>query len=137
MMSAGRTSNPDLFWALKGGLSNYAIVTGINIKTFPIANVWAGALIVPPPGYEATFTAMGKFLDQHAESQTATATLLSPAKGTVMASLFYDGPHEKSDEDPPEFAAFRDLPIVKKTFAPTNFVSIAKGSAAILPDGLR
>lgn len=33
---ANCTSNPDLFWALKGGANNFGIVTKFTIKTLPI-----------------------------------------------------------------------------------------------------
>jgi hypothetical protein len=33
---ANSTSNPDLFWALKGGANNFSIVTKFTIKTLPI-----------------------------------------------------------------------------------------------------
>ncbi|RDW88449.1 hypothetical protein BP6252_00481 [Coleophoma cylindrospora] len=33
---ANSTSNPDLFWALKGGANNYGIVTKFTMKTYPI-----------------------------------------------------------------------------------------------------
>ena len=37
-----RASNPDLFWALKGGSSNFAIVTRYDIQTYPIGQIYAG-----------------------------------------------------------------------------------------------
>ncbi|RDW94972.1 hypothetical protein BP5796_00735 [Coleophoma crateriformis] len=33
---ANSTSNPDLFWALKGGANNYGIVTKFTLETYPI-----------------------------------------------------------------------------------------------------
>lgn len=39
-------SDPDLFWALKGGSSNYGIVTKFKLNTFPSAQVYAGVYSV-------------------------------------------------------------------------------------------
>jgi FAD/FMN-containing dehydrogenase len=39
---ASKSSNSDLFWALKGGSSNFGIVTRFDIKTIPSKKVWAG-----------------------------------------------------------------------------------------------
>ncbi|KAI1119901.1 FAD binding domain protein [Nemania abortiva] len=36
---ANSTSNPDLFWALKGGANNLGIVTKFTLKTFPISQI--------------------------------------------------------------------------------------------------
>lgn len=39
-------SDPDLFWALKGGSSNYGIVTNFKLNTFPSTKVMAGVYSV-------------------------------------------------------------------------------------------
>ncbi len=41
------TTDPDLFWALRGGGGGYAIVTAIHIELLPIKEVYAGALLLP------------------------------------------------------------------------------------------
>jgi FAD/FMN-containing dehydrogenase len=43
VVHASKTSNPDLFWALKGGSSNFGIVTRFDIETIKSPMVWAGA----------------------------------------------------------------------------------------------
>ena len=40
-------NEPDLFWALRGGGGGYAIVTGLHVNLLPIAEIYAGALILP------------------------------------------------------------------------------------------
>jgi FAD/FMN-containing dehydrogenase len=39
--------DPDLFWALRGGGGNTAIVTSISFRVFPIAAVYAGMMLFP------------------------------------------------------------------------------------------
>jgi FAD/FMN-containing dehydrogenase len=46
-LRADADSEPDLYWALKGGGGNYAIVTGLEIELVPVAEVYAGNLIFP------------------------------------------------------------------------------------------
>jgi hypothetical protein len=41
------TSEPDLFWALRGGGGGYAIVTALHVELLPIAEVYAGSLLLP------------------------------------------------------------------------------------------
>ena len=42
-----RESNPDLFWALRGGGGGYAIVTALHLSLVPISEVYAGTMIFP------------------------------------------------------------------------------------------
>jgi FAD binding domain len=41
------TSEPDLFWALRGGGGGYAIVTALHIELLPITEVYAGSILFP------------------------------------------------------------------------------------------
>ncbi len=38
---------PDLFWALRGGGGSFGVVTAIELRLFPIAEVYAGLLWWP------------------------------------------------------------------------------------------
>jgi hypothetical protein len=40
-------SEPDLFWALRGGGGGSAIVTALHMRLLPIAEIYAGALVFP------------------------------------------------------------------------------------------
>ena len=41
-------SDPDLFWALRGGGGDYAIVTSLHLELLPIAEAYAGGILFPP-----------------------------------------------------------------------------------------
>jgi hypothetical protein len=41
-------TDPDLFWALRGGGGGYAVVTALHVELVPVSAVYAGALIFPP-----------------------------------------------------------------------------------------
>ena len=50
VVTASSTSHPDLFWAIRGGGSNFGIVTEFVLKVYPQRKtVFAGQLIFPPP----------------------------------------------------------------------------------------
>jgi FAD binding domain len=40
-------SDPDLFWALRGGGGSYGIVTALHVELLPITEAYAGALLLP------------------------------------------------------------------------------------------
>jgi len=40
-------NDPDLFWALRGGGGDYAIVTALHLDLVPVAEAYAGALLYP------------------------------------------------------------------------------------------
>jgi FAD binding domain len=41
-------SDPDLFWALRGGGGGYAIVTALHVELLPVAEVYAGGFLFAP-----------------------------------------------------------------------------------------
>ena len=43
---ATKDTNSDLFWALKGGSSNFGIVTRFDMTTVPSKGIWAGVYTV-------------------------------------------------------------------------------------------
>jgi FAD/FMN-containing dehydrogenase len=47
IVRADPDSEPDLFWALRGGGGSFAIVTALEFALYPIAEVYAGALFWP------------------------------------------------------------------------------------------
>lgn len=38
-------TEPDLFWALRGGRDNFGVVTGLEIELMPVAEIFGGALV--------------------------------------------------------------------------------------------
>jgi hypothetical protein len=47
MVRADRDSEPDLFWALRGGGGSFGAVTAIELRLFPVAEAYAGSLWWP------------------------------------------------------------------------------------------
>jgi FAD/FMN-containing dehydrogenase len=47
LVRADADSEPDLFWALRGGGGSFAVVTALEFALYPIAEVYAGALFWP------------------------------------------------------------------------------------------
>ncbi|HEY6570021.1 MAG TPA: FAD-binding oxidoreductase [Candidatus Limnocylindrales bacterium] len=47
LVRTDRDTEPDLFWALRGGGGNVAAVTALELELFPVAEIYAGALFWP------------------------------------------------------------------------------------------
>ena len=47
MVRADRDSEPDLFWALRGGGGSFGAVTALELRLFPVAEAYAGSLWWP------------------------------------------------------------------------------------------
>ncbi|HET9909437.1 MAG TPA: FAD-binding oxidoreductase [Anaerolineales bacterium] len=47
IVTASSTENSDLFWALRGGGGNFAVVTGMEVRLVPVKEVYAGNLYYP------------------------------------------------------------------------------------------
>jgi FAD/FMN-containing dehydrogenase len=46
-VEASLTSNPDLFWAIRGGGGNFGVATALEYRLHPVSDVLAGTLIYP------------------------------------------------------------------------------------------
>ena len=42
LVTAGADEHPDLFWALRGGGGNFGVVTSLEFRLYPVAEVYAG-----------------------------------------------------------------------------------------------
>ena len=47
-VEASQTTNPDLFWAIRGGGGNFGVVTALEYQLHPVGEVLSGPLIYPP-----------------------------------------------------------------------------------------
>jgi hypothetical protein len=59
-LRADRESEPDLFWALRGGGGNFGVVTALEVRLFPVTEVYAGILWYP---LEAGAEVLGSWME--------------------------------------------------------------------------
>ncbi|KAF5385518.1 hypothetical protein D9757_005411 [Collybiopsis confluens] len=130
-----QASDPDLFFALKGGLNNYGIVTQITLQTFPQTQVWGGLITYTaghiPAVLNATQTFSSNVTDPKAAIITTANFLLGEAGITQI--LFYDGP------TPPAgiFDQFLAIPAFTKDISTRDFLSLVKSSPSNATAGIR
>ncbi|KAK7448815.1 hypothetical protein VKT23_013545 [Stygiomarasmius scandens] len=129
------SSDSDLFWALKGGLNNYGIVTRFTLKTFPQDEVWGGLITYTEGQLEEVAAAVAKFsanvTDPKAAIITASNFLLT--QPGVSQLLFYDGP------TPPDgiFDDFLNIPHLTKDVETRDFISLVQSSPSNATSGQR
>ena len=61
-VEASPKSNPDLFWAIRGGGGNFGVVTALEYQLHPVDQVLSGALTYSPGRIPDLLQAFAKFL---------------------------------------------------------------------------
>lgn len=63
-VQASNTTNPDLFWAMKGGSNNFGIVTNIRMQALKNRPVWGGLVMMPSQSIPQVAEALVDFTDR-------------------------------------------------------------------------
>ncbi|RYC59613.1 hypothetical protein CHU98_g6593 [Xylaria longipes] len=97
IINANRTSNPDLFRALKGGGNNFGVVTRIDFKTVDIVEVRGGHLFQSGDYVESVLTAVAniaaaKDYDVHASIVTSCIFNSTSKEWTILSVPIYTLP---------------------------------------------
>ncbi|KAK7038748.1 hypothetical protein VNI00_010633 [Paramarasmius palmivorus] len=88
-------TNPDLFFALKGGHNNFGIVTSFTLKTFPQTDVWTALISYPLNASDSFHRASESFSFNNTDLKAVALPVyafsdnIEPGLGAL---LFYDGP---------------------------------------------
>ena len=90
-------SDPELFWAIRGGQSRFGIVTGMEFDLFPVPEFFGGAMIfVGAPAIEEVLHAFAAWAPTMPEEVTTSVALLRmppieqvppPLRGVVSLAL--------------------------------------------------
>ena len=70
--------DPDLFWALRGGGGDYAVVTALHLELLPIAELYAGTMIFPAELGAEAIRAYRDWAAQVPDEVTSIVRLLRP-----------------------------------------------------------
>ena len=69
-------SEPDLFWALRGGKSNFGVVTSLEFAVFPVRRIYAGGLIYAGEHAPAVLHAYQQFTTRVPDELTSSIALI-------------------------------------------------------------
>ncbi|KAF2500909.1 FAD-binding domain-containing protein [Lophium mytilinum] len=115
VVKASQTQNSHLFRALKGGLTNFGIVTSFELKTAMPRNIWYRVVAYSNSNPRAVFDALVNVQQRmEKDPKAGIEVTCSPAGFTVA---FVSGQHT---DDPEVFAPFRALTPTTETKPPTN-----------------
>ena len=91
-VEASPKSNPDLFWALRGGGGNFGVVTALEYQLHPVDQVLSGALTYSAGRIPELLQAFAKFLAGAPDEMDAFAQLLPSERGRrLKIDLCYCG----------------------------------------------
>lgn len=80
-VEASQKSNPDLFWAIRGGGGNFGVVTALEYQVHPVADVLAGTLMYPAGRIPELLQAFVKFVEAEPDEMDVLAQLLPSERG--------------------------------------------------------
>src|SRR5580692_10162757 len=98
-IEASQTSNPDLFWAIRGGGGNFGVVTALEYQLHPVTEVLAGTLLYPPGRTPELLQAFAKFVAAAPDEVSVVGGVLPSEKGTrFQLTFFHCGDSRKGNE---------------------------------------
>ncbi|AEO57295.1 hypothetical protein MYCTH_2126295 [Thermothelomyces thermophilus ATCC 42464] len=127
--TASREHNSDLFFALKGGMNRFGIVTSAEFYTHPQPpEVWGGLRIYHASQVPALLNATERFASENRDPRASVLTSVdgTTAVGpTALGLFFYDGP-----EKPEIFNLFDGLSTISDSTGRKPFLDLIRGFPA-------
>lgn len=135
---ANRNQNSDLFYALKGGGNQFAIVTEFVMQTYPIGQVWGGVKIYTMDKKAALINATHNLVSDYYDPKAAVIVTYSSTVESLVdvfvVFFFYNapnGPGKILDE-------FNAIPaLVDSTKANRKYVDLIDANSAFSLPGMR
>jgi FAD/FMN-containing dehydrogenase len=100
VLTADKTQNADLFWALRGGGGNFGIVTRFRFQGQPVGTILGGLVLYPREQAREFLQFYREFLKTAPDELTAYVGLIHAPDGAPIVALgaCYCGDHEKGKE---------------------------------------
>jgi FAD binding domain/Berberine and berberine like len=96
---ASASTQPDLFWALRGGGGNFGVVTSLEYRLYPVGSVLGGMVLHPLERAAEMLRFYRDFCATLPDEAEAYAGLLTSPEGVPMAAMVlgYNGPIEEGE----------------------------------------
>jgi hypothetical protein len=89
-VEASEKSNPDLFWAIRGGGGNFAVVTALEYRLHPVGEVLRGDLMYPAGRIPELLQAFVKFVSAAPDETSVVGMVLPSGQGTRFQLMVFD-----------------------------------------------
>jgi hypothetical protein len=86
-LEASQNSNPDLFWAIRGGGGNFGVATALEYQLHPVSEILVGALMYSSGRIPELLQAYVKFTGAAPDEMAATAMILPSEQGPRIRML--------------------------------------------------
>jgi hypothetical protein len=129
LLRASETENSDLFWGLRGGGGSFGIITGMEIKLYPVSTVYGGNLFYPISLAKEVYARYRNWIASVPDELTSSIVLMNfpplpqvpeflRGQSFVMVRGLYCGPVQEGeallqswrDWQTPYFDGFRVMP---------------------------
>ncbi|KAL4079832.1 FAD-binding domain-containing protein [Scleroderma citrinum] len=135
VVNVTQSSNPSLFFALKGGYNNFGIVTSFTLQAFPQGQVWGGSIYYNSSVVDQVTAATAAFSANCTDPKAQIITTYNYISGELIVSelLFYDAPTAPSGI----FDQFLAIPALQSDISTRSFLSLVQSSGSNQTAGLR
>ncbi|KAL8992317.1 MAG: hypothetical protein Q9169_007195, partial [Polycauliona sp. 2 TL-2023] len=129
-------SHPDLYFALRGGGNNFAIVTRFDLETFPQGQMWGGSTIHPPTTNASIYRAFENFNNNATlNPDAALITAFAYVQGSYLFSNNYE--YALPTPYPPAFSEFTSILNITDTQRLTTLSNLTLELNVSNPGGFR
>ena len=90
-VTASRETNPDLFWAIRGGGGNFGIATALEIRLHPVSRVYAGTATFPLSRAGAVLRRFRDYTFDGQPDDLTVSVVLQPT-GVTLRGLYAGSP---------------------------------------------
>ncbi|KAH8681692.1 hypothetical protein BX600DRAFT_429611 [Xylariales sp. PMI_506] len=136
IVNATSTEHSDLFWALKGGSSNFGIVTSFTLRTFESTQIWGGTYTVSGDYMDEFLAAIANFSAFNTDplAHIVPMTVAETEDAAVAAVvLFYDS---ATISNPSCFAPFLEIPSIANSCQFQTLSELAIAVGGLVTDGI-
>lgn len=139
--NVNRTSNPPLYFALRGGGNNFGIVTRFDLETYPQGPMWGGSVTYPISAASSLIAAFDAFIHPSSSSdpdQNAALILNFVYYNTTFFSTTLIDHANPTPNPPPVFHNFTTaIPNILSTTRIANLTDLVLEIEKLNPPGLR
>lgn len=97
-IEASQKSNPDLFWAIRGGGGNFAVVTALEYQLHTVNDVLSGILRCSPGRIPEMLQAFAAFVAAAPDEMNSLAMVVPSPQGTqFQMAVFYSGDPDRGN----------------------------------------